>query len=508
MIRSTTKRLGLEALAQRVVELRGRGATVVMCHGVFDLVHVGHIRHFEQARRHGDVLIVTVTPDRFVNKGSHRPAFTEALRAEAVAALGAVDYVAINRWPTAAETIRLLQPHVYCKGDEYRDVSGDARVALLAEIQAVEEIGGRIEYTHDLTFSSSRLINSYLPVFSTETDEWLRTFRERHSIEEVLGYLQRARELDILVVGEAILDEYVFCDGLGKSSKDPILAFRYHSAETHAGGSVAVANHLAGFCRQVRLVTQLGETERREDFIRLALLPNVRPHFVTRRGAPTIHKRRFVDNHTGARMFELYVMHDEPLEPADERELVEALDGISDYDLVVVADYGHGLMTPAAVTSVCSAARFMAVNTQANAGNRGFNTISKYPRADYVCLAGYEVALETRMRHASWRELVMEVAKRIDAPRFTVTLGKSGSLHWAPDAGFTEVPALATRVMDRVGAGDAVLAVTSLMAVQGVPWDIVGLVGNVAGAQMVADLGNRVTINQASIAQHLISLMK
>ena len=88
--------LAVEGLASAVAKRREAGQTVVMCHGVFDLLHIGHLRHFEQAKAHGDVLIVTLTPDQFVNKGTHRPAFPELLRAEAIASLGIVDYVAIN----------------------------------------------------------------------------------------------------------------------------------------------------------------------------------------------------------------------------------------------------------------------------------------------------------------------------------------------------------------------------------------------------------------------------
>ena len=90
----------LDELAATLERHRAEGRRVVHCHGVFDLLHVGHVRHFEQARKLGDVLVVTLTPDRFVNKGTNRPAFTETLRAEVVASLGTVDYVAINRWPT------------------------------------------------------------------------------------------------------------------------------------------------------------------------------------------------------------------------------------------------------------------------------------------------------------------------------------------------------------------------------------------------------------------------
>ena len=108
-----TKVRDLDELASTLAELKAGGSRVVQCHGSFDPLHVGHIRHFEQARKMGDVLVVTVTPNRFVNKGPHRPVFTEDLRAEAIAALSCVDYVAINRWPTAVEVIHLLKPGLY-----------------------------------------------------------------------------------------------------------------------------------------------------------------------------------------------------------------------------------------------------------------------------------------------------------------------------------------------------------------------------------------------------------
>ncbi len=499
----------IESLAGTISERKAEGKRVVHCHGVFDLVHPGHIRHLEAAKREGDLLVVTVTPDRYVNKGPGRPIFSQQLRAETLAALQCVDYVAINEWPTAEQTIQRLRPDIYVKGSDYANRDDDPTGKIYEEEAAIVSVGGRIHFTDDITFSSSSLINNYLGVFPSETVDWLRTFRKGHSPEEVSQYLENAAKLKTLVVGEAIIDEYVFCEGLGKSTKDPVLAFRYGSTEAYAGGSLAVANHLAGLCKEVGLITLLGEGERREEFTRSSLHANVTPHFVTWKGGKTIHKRRFVDMHTSARMFELYIMDELPLPPESEQILVQTLaDRIGDYDVVVVPDYGHGMMTPAAINILTEKARFLAVNTQANAGNRGFNTVSKYPKANYVCLAMHEVALETRLRHADWRELALEVMKRIECPRFTITWGRSGSLHYTVGEGFVQVPALAQKVVDRVGAGDSVLAVTSLLVAQDVPWDVVGFVGNLAGAQMVADLGNRLSVDKASLSRHAMSLMK
>src|SRR5262249_60009234 len=108
----TTKIKDIDDLAAELPQLR-IGKTVVQCHGVFDLLHIGHIRHFQEARKSGHLLVVTLTPDRYVNKGPHRPVFTETLRAEAIASLDAVDFVAINKWPTAVEAIQRIKPDIY-----------------------------------------------------------------------------------------------------------------------------------------------------------------------------------------------------------------------------------------------------------------------------------------------------------------------------------------------------------------------------------------------------------
>lgn len=506
---TSRKILTLAALAERVSALKAEGRRVVLCHGVFDLLHIGHIRHFEEARRHGDALVVTVTPDEYVNKGSNRPVFTGTLRVEAVAALDAVDHVAINKWPTAIEMLRLVRPDVYCKGGEYRKRQVDADTNMVPEVAVAKKLGIRVEYTDGEVFSSSSLLNASFSPFPPETDAWLSSFRMRHTPEEIIAHLDQARSTRVLVIGEAIIDEYYHVDTIGKSTKDPVLACQYRDTEAFPGGSLAIANHLAGFCDEVGLICYLGETERREEFVRQHLLPQVKSEFITKHGAPTIHKRRFVDHYTQNKLLELYMMEDSLLRADDEQALLQLIEHqVAGYDMVIACDYGHGMMTPAAIEVLCRDTGYLAVNTQSNAGNRGFNPISKYWRADYVCLANHEVNIETRNREGDPKDKLLEVAQHINCRRFTVTQGKEGTLHYEPGHGFTQVPAFATRVTDRVGAGDALLAVSSLLVLQGAPWDVVGLAGNVAGAQVVAELGNRVPLQKVAVAKQVIALMK
>src|SRR6266513_305150 len=133
----------LEDLSRTLATLRERGKKIVHCHGVFDLLHIGHIKHLEAARKRGDLLVVTLTPDRYVNKGPHRPAFPELLRAEALASLACVDYVAINQWPTAVETIGTLKPDLYVKGVVREAGRRDHSDAIRQEEDAIQAVGRR-----------------------------------------------------------------------------------------------------------------------------------------------------------------------------------------------------------------------------------------------------------------------------------------------------------------------------------------------------------------------------
>ena len=137
-----TKIKDLNELEGLLDALRTEGRKVVHCHGVFDLLHIGHIRHFQKAKELGDVLVVTITQDKFVNKGDGRPAFTEQLRAEALAALDCIDFVCINQWPLSADTIRLLKPHVYVKGSDYKQSDDDHTGGILLEEEAIKSVGG------------------------------------------------------------------------------------------------------------------------------------------------------------------------------------------------------------------------------------------------------------------------------------------------------------------------------------------------------------------------------
>jgi rfaE bifunctional protein nucleotidyltransferase chain/domain len=499
----------VDELAKRVAALKAAGKTVVLCHGVFDLLHYGHILHFEEARGQGNALVVTITPDIFVNKGPNRPAFTESYRAQMLAALEMVDYVAINRWPTAVEMLGTVQPDVYAKGPDYKNHEGDFTGKIAEEEAAVRNAGGRIYYTEDISFSSSTLLNRHLSSYSTEVNEYLIGMRERYTPADIQAALDRLRSMRVLVIGEAIIDEYVYVDQMGKSSKEPVLAMRYASEERFAGGTLAIANHMAAFIDDVSLVTFLGTTDSREDFVRERLAPNVKPTFFYKKDSPTIIKRRYVESYLLSKLFEVYIFNDEFLEDDDCAPFVSLLtEQTSQFDLVVVADFGHGVMRQDAIDTVQREAKFLAVNTQQNAANIGYHTISRYSRADFVCTNEGELRSDSRARRGDIEPLIMSLANQLHTKNTLVTQGKRGAVFYRRGEGWSRGPAFARTVTDRVGTGDAVLSWTAPMAAAGLPGDMIAFVANVIGAQAAQIVGNRSAVDRIATFKFIDSLLK
>jgi rfaE bifunctional protein nucleotidyltransferase chain/domain len=506
---SEQKILKLNELASNLDLLRNNHKKVVLCHGVFDLLHVGHIRYFKQARTYGDVLVVTITPDRYVDKGPERPAFNENIRAEVVAELDCVDYVAINEWPTAENTLQLLKPHFYAKGSEFKEIGSDYTGKIDAEMEVVKKIGARIIFTEDIVFSSTNLINRFLSNMPEEVREYLHIFRHRHNIDEIFETLDHMSNLRVLIVGDTIIDDYQYCETLGKSSKDPILALKYLSNDLFAGGVLAIANHVANFTDQVQLVSVLGEKDSHREFIQQSLNPHITMELFSKKDSPTLIKRRFLDGHSLNKLWEIYIMDDSSLPEDINQELCRWVkDRISDFDLIIAADFGHGTITSKLIRILTAEAPFLAVNTQANAGNRRFHTISRYPRANFLCLAEHEIRLEARNLTGPLRPIMERLAKKLSVQRLVITMGRKGCLVYGLDGNFINVPSLSSNVVDRIGAGDALFSLTSMAAAQSVNDEILGFIGNVAGAQAVNILGNQKSIEKLNLKKFIKTLLK
>jgi len=504
------KILTVAEAAAVVQRMRQAGKTVVQAHGTFDLLHVGHVRHLEAASRLGDVLVVTVTADRFVNKGPGRPAFNEGLRAEMLAALRHVDLVAINPEADAVGAITTIRPDIYVKGQDYENAAADVTGRITAERKAVETHGGRIHFTHEVMFSSTELINRHFNIHEPAVARYLNGLRANGGLAATLELVERIRDFHVVLVGDAIIDEYQYTLPMGKPPKESVIAGRYQDRELFAGGVFAAANHVASFCRKVDVITCIGSTFTHEDLVQASLRPNVTLHALRRPGAPTTLKRRFVDPSNMRKLFELYVMDDSPLP----EELQSKLDRLicelaPSANVVIATDFGHGLIGASAVQTLVEYAPFLAVNAQSNSANMGYNLVTRYPKADYICIDAPEARLAMGDRVSPIGDVAHKIVDdHIDCPNIIITHGKHGCVTHARGGATHAIPALARNVVDTVGAGDAFLSITAPLVAAGGAIDRVGFIGNVVGALKVEIVGHRKPVEKPAVIKGLTGLLK
>ena len=215
--------------------LRQENKKVVLCHGVFDLVHPGHMIHFQQAKSMGDILVVSITSARNVRKGPGRPYFNDELRMRFLEAIECVDFVMLSEGYTVDDIVEAVEPDIYVKGEEYRQPEDDITGKISKEQELVERHGGQIKFTGGQVFSSTHLINTALSGLPDDVRCYMETFRQKYSMSDIREYTEKISRLKILVVGDIIIDKYTYCNVQGMMSKDMGYSARLRSVEEYFG---------------------------------------------------------------------------------------------------------------------------------------------------------------------------------------------------------------------------------------------------------------------------------
>lgn len=505
------KIIHLSEIVPLLQKYRSSGLRIVQCHGVFDLLHPGHIRHFQEAKKQGDLLVVTVTPDKFVNKGPGRPAFPENLRIETLASLSVVDFVVLNDSPDAVSIIKTVSPHVYVKGKEYENHGSDVTGKISAEAHAVQDAGGTIYYTDDIVFSSSSLLNRYFDPFPDGVQEFLHMLKGKWSLEDILSKIEELSNLKVLIIGDAIIDEYQYVNLLGQSGKGQHMTAECLDNEIFLGGSLIVANHVAQFSSNVTLLTSLGKECPYLPFIKKTLDPKVQTQYYPSLFPHTLAKKRYVikDGKTLTKLFETYSSNQPILSPSETTAIVNFLHTkANQYDLILATDFGNGFTNPAIISALSQTKPFLAINTQTNGGNRGYNVITNYSRADYISLNEPELRLASHDKATALEKLIHNLSQKLHCPKISITRGVNGMLSYTAPNHFLPLPAFITQAVDRIGAGDSFLALSSLAFAKGFPPEISAFLGSLAAALDVQIVGNREPVKKVPLCKYLTRLMK
>lgn len=346
------------------------------------------------------------------------------------------------------------------------------------------------------------------PMHETNTrDQFLIAFARKKNFQSIIEELEKLKTLKVLVIGDAIIDQYLYTSPMGKESKEPLVVHRHEGEELFAGGALATVNHTSALSDHVTLVTVLGKAPSYASFIRSHLKKTIRPKFFYREGS-TIVKRRFIDQYTAQKLFQVSEIWNTMIPATLEKTITRYLSReIPKYDCVLVNDFGHGFLTHKIIRLIVRKSNTLCLNVQANSANYGFNIVTKYPRADFVTTDIHEIRLASHDRYGEILTLAKKIARHMHTRTLVVTRGPYGSTGYTREKGFTDVPAFTDTIVDRVGAGDALFSIMSPCLVTGMDLQTALFVGNIAAAIKIQTVGNKSPVTFDDLSRFITKLL-
>jgi rfaE bifunctional protein kinase chain/domain/rfaE bifunctional protein nucleotidyltransferase chain/domain len=484
----------VESLRVERARLRKEGKTVVQCHGCFDIVHPGHIRYLRFARSLGDVLVVTVSGDDAVMKGYERPYIPEDLRLDNLAELACVDYVALSEDEWAGPVLEAVQPDIYVKGREYES-KVDPRFAK--EKKTVESYGGRVVLgSGDVIFSSTEIGRRKRNTLDMDQQKIQRFCRVNEiNPARLKNAISAFSDLKVLILGDAILDQYAHCEGARVASESPIVSVKPVSEEWFIGGAGLIARQAAVLGAKPTFITCCQEDENFGRIKETLERSGVEVHNLPAPGRRAYTKTRYLVG--GKKVFKVDRGNPSPIPVETTNELITMLgEQLEDHDGLIVTDFGYGLFGPTLANAIPGIAE--------KAGKPYFADVSTNGQANILKFNGPQLATPTedelRFALGDAESGISNLASRYYAASgargLIVTMGRRGSLCFRPPRGKGDrlrtdyLPALEINEVDAVGAGDVFLTGASLAELCGESLQVGMYVGSSLASISAGALGN------------------
>ena len=441
---------------------RPRTKKVIMCHGTFDVVHPGHVRHLLYAKSKGDILVASLTSDQHIAKANFRPYVPEELRAVNLAALEMVDYVIIDREATPLKNLAKIQPDYFAKGYEY--VGGGLHPKTQEEVNVLESYGGEVIFTPgDIVYSSSHLIDLAPP--SIAIDKLLTLLEaEKLTFDDLRGALDKFSDKHVHVVGDTIVDSYTYCSMIGGMTKTPTMSVRFERKEDYVGGAGIVAKHLRAAGARVTFSTVLGEDDYAQYVINDLKAAGIECLPIMDKSRPTTNKNAIIAE--TYRLLKVDTVDNRAISDKVLGKLVKAIRE-TPADALVCSDFRHGIfnrVTIPPLVDAIPAGMFRVADSQVASrwGNilefEGFDLITPNEREARFALGDQDSVV---------RPLALELHQRSKCKTLILKLGDRGTITYrsnSPDdyRAFFAVDSFAEHVRDAVGAGDALMSYATL----------------------------------------------
>ena len=466
-----------------------RKKKAIMCHGTFDLVHPGHIRHLIYAKSKADILITSLTADAHIHKANFRPFVPQDLRAMNLAALEVVDYVIIDENPTPIENIRIIQPDLFAKGYEYSKSGLPPKTR--EEKETLESYGGEILFTPgDIVFSSSHIIETEPPNLSVDKLHALMQ-AEGITFDQLRSILDSFSGAKVHVIGDAIVDSYTYCTLIGGNTKTPTFSLRFDHQVDFLGGAGIVAKHMKNAGAEVRFTTVLGDDPLKDFVLKDLEHHGVPCDAIIDRTRPTTQKNLFTAQ--GYRMLKVDKLDNRPISDKLLERLKSLIAG-SRSDAIVFSDFRHGIFNPTTIPPLIGALPRGPLRVADSQVASRWGNILDFQGFDLITPNEREARFALGDQDSTVRPLAMELYNRAKCKYLMLKMGERGMIAYrAPSSAvrsFFTVDALTDRVVDAVGAGDALLAYATITLVVSKCVVSASILGSIAAALACERDGN------------------
>ncbi len=467
---------------REIIGPRPRAKRVIMCHGVFDVVHPGHVRHLIYAKSKADLLVVSITADRHITKGTHRPHVPQDLRAVNLAAFEMVDFVVIDKNEKPLANIKFIEPDYFAKGFEYTATGMPSKTTEEAEI--IQSYGGEIIFTPgDIVYSSSNLINLAPPAIKLEK---LQIIMERNGItfDILRNALQKMVGRRVHVVGDTIVDSYTHCAMIGGQTKTPTMSVLFERRENFVGGAGIVAKHMKAAGADVLFSTVLGD-DADKDFVLADLREfGIKMNAVIDKSRPTVNKDAIVVG--GYRLLKVDTLDNRSISD----QILAEITGVISSDkaeAVVFSDFRHGIFNRRTIPEFIGALPSNVVKVADSQVASRWGNIVDFKGFDLITPNEREARFALGDQDSGVRPLASLLYDAAQCRLLILKLGERGVLacrnadHESLDSFFV-IDSFVERLIDAVGAGDALLAYATL-ALLAVKNDTVAtILGTIAAA--------------------------
>mgnify|MGYP001334749644 CR=1 FL=1 len=478
----------VEDLIQIIKKIK-KDKKIVMCHGTFDIVHPGHIRHLLYAKEKGDILIASLTADKFVTKKEDGPFIPADLRAKNLAALEIVDFVIIDYNEKPIENLTLLKPDYYVKGFEYS--KDGIHPKTKEEMEVISSYGGEVIFSPgDVVYSSTHFQTIKKPDLSLEK---LISIMDAENItfNDIEKTFAKFRNTKVHVIGDTIVDKYSYCSILGPTTKTPTFSVKYNSSDMFLGGAGIVAKHLKSLGADVTFTTVLGNDDLKKYVLQDLNKWGINVKEVIDNSRPTTQKERFwAENY---KLLQVDTVDSSIVNNEIIKIMSDSLNN-NEADIVIFSDFRHGIFNKESVRILTESVPTKALKAADSQVSNRWGNILDFEKFDIIIPNEKEARFALADQDSGVRPLGSELYNKAKSTNLILKLGEKGIMVFRDEfenpRDFFTIESFVEDLVDGLGAGDAMLAASSLAYSNSKNILISSILGNVAAAIACEVAGN------------------